>query len=233
MQRCTTRGGCRERPRRQPDCNALSPSGRGRTGRRHAGHGGAAGVLANSSGVRYRRFASTDWRLCECHKGVAGSLPQLHRRSESTLEGWDGEAVDQSHPALPFWNSLRYWLPEKSGPGKAYSYYRRVRKFHDSLAAEWGTQFPFAHDLNLPKDTKDLLPIKRMPEDVLEQLDYEDGFACQMVSNGQTWIPWCSEPRISELASQPTIKGRRVKSARHQGVYLKPESHLKKLADAI
>ena len=82
--------------------------------------------------------------------------------------------------------------------------YRGVRGFHDSLAAEWGTQFPFAHE-NLLAHKGDL-PDQAVK--VLGQLDYEEGFVSR----------WCPLGKDGALAldpkragGQPAIKGRRLR----------------------
>ena len=82
--------------------------------------------------------------------------------------------------------------------------YQEVRQYHDTMADQWGTQFPFAY--------RDLLTQKeRLPEsavEVLEQLDYEDGFASR----------WCPLGKDGALALDPkraggqaAIKGRRLR----------------------
>ena len=85
-----------------------------------------------------------------------------------------------------------------------YRDYRRVREFHDSLRAEWGTQFPFAHENFLGH--KGQLPDQAVK--TLAQLDYEDGFASR----------WCPLGKDGALAldpkragGQPAIKGRRLR----------------------
>ncbi len=85
-----------------------------------------------------------------------------------------------------------------------YRDYRQVRQFHDSLAAEWGTQFPFAH--------QNLLAYKeRLPEQAvktLEQMEYEDGFVSR-------WCPFGKDGALAldpkRAGGQPAIKGRRVR----------------------
>ncbi len=89
----------------------------------------------------------------------------------------------------------------RAGRGVGYS---EVRKFHDSLSAEWGTQFPFAHQ-NLETRKEQLLaPAVK----VLGQLDYEREFASR----------WCPLGKDGALAldpkragGQPALKGRRLR----------------------
>ena len=82
--------------------------------------------------------------------------------------------------------------------------YKEVRKFHDSLAAEWGTHFSFAHE-NL------LVHTGRLPDQAvktLRQLDYEDGFASR-------WLPFGKDGSLAldprRAGGQPAIKGRRLR----------------------
>ena len=82
--------------------------------------------------------------------------------------------------------------------------YREVRKYHDAIAAEWGTQFAFVHQNFLAHK-------ERLPEaavKVLGQMDYEDGFVSR----------WCPMGKDGALAldpqragGQPAIKGRRLR----------------------
>ena len=103
--------------------------------------------------------------------------------------------------------------------------YRGVRRFHDSLAAEWGTQFPFAHE-NLLAQKGDL-PDQAVK--VLGQLDYEDGFAARWYPLGKD-AALVSEPRISGGA--PTIIGRRVRVLDIRELFEAGES-VEKVADAF
>ncbi len=82
--------------------------------------------------------------------------------------------------------------------------YREVREYHDSLAAEWGTQFPFAHHNLLAH--KERLPAPAVK--TLGQLDYEDGFAsrwCPLGKDGAVAL----DPR--RAGGQPTMRGRRLR----------------------
>ena len=125
---------------------------------------------------------------------------------------------------LSFLEFIEVLVAGKIRAGQSVSY-NEVRKFHDNLADEWGTQFPFAH-LNLPK-AKNLLPADA--RGVLEQLDYEDGFAARWYPLGKH-TPLVSEPRISGGA--PTIKGRRVRVLDIRELFEAGES-LEKVADAF
>lgn len=82
--------------------------------------------------------------------------------------------------------------------------YDQVRKFHDTLASEWGTHFPFAHENLLTQE--DRMPAPAMK--VLCQLDYEDGFASR-------WLPFGKEGSLAldprRAGGQPAIKGRRLR----------------------
>ena len=82
--------------------------------------------------------------------------------------------------------------------------YREVREYHDAIAAEWGTQFAFAHQNFLAHKG-------RLPEaavKILGQMDYDDGFVSR----------WCPMGKDGALAldpqragGQPAIKGRRLR----------------------
>ena len=82
--------------------------------------------------------------------------------------------------------------------------YGQVRKFHDMLASEWGTHFPFACEDLLTQE--DRMPAPAMK--VLCQLDYEDGFASR-------WLPFGKEGSLAldprRAGGQPAIKGRRLR----------------------
>ena len=82
--------------------------------------------------------------------------------------------------------------------------YRQVREFHDNLAAEWGTHFPFA--------CEDLLAFEReLPDQTvktLKQFDYEDGFVSRWCPFGKEG-PLALDPR--RAGGQPAIKGRRLR----------------------
>ena len=82
--------------------------------------------------------------------------------------------------------------------------YRQVREFHDSLSAEWGTDFPFAHEKLLAYE-------RELPEQAVKtlgQFDYEGSFVSR----------WCPLGKDGGLAldpkragGQPAIKGRRLR----------------------
>jgi uncharacterized protein (DUF433 family) len=95
--------------------------------------------------------------------------------------------------------------------------YREVRKYHDAIAAEWGTQFPFAHENLLANQESLPAPAAK----VLGQLDYEDGFASR----------WCPLGKDGALAldpkragGQPAIKGRRLRVLDIRGQFKAGES---------
>ena len=95
--------------------------------------------------------------------------------------------------------------------------YREVREYHDALAAQWDTQFSFAH-------TNLLTHKERLPEPVgkvLAQLDYEDGFAsrwCPMGKDG----PLALDPK--RAGGQPAIKNRRLRVEALRGYFAAGES---------
>ena len=125
---------------------------------------------------------------------------------------------------LSFLEFIEVLVAGKIRAGQSVSY-QDVRKFHDSLAAEWGTQFPFAHHNLLAN--KGQLPDQAVK--ALGQLDYEDGFAARWYPMGKH-APLVSEPRISGGA--PTIKGRRVRVLDIRELFEAGES-LGKVADAF
>ncbi len=89
----------------------------------------------------------------------------------------------------------------RAGQGRGY---REVREYHDHLAAEWGTQFPFAHQNLLTH--KERLPAPAVK--TLGQLDYENEFASR-------WCPLGKDGAVAldpqRAGGQPTIKGRRLR----------------------
>ena len=95
--------------------------------------------------------------------------------------------------------------------------YREVREYHDAIAAEWGTQFAFAHQNFLAHKG-------RLPEaavKVLGQMDYEDGFVSR----------WCPMGKDGALAldpqragGQPAIKGRRLRVVDIKDYFMAGES---------
>ena len=104
---------------------------------------------------------------------------------------------------LSFLEMVEVLIAGKIRAGKGGSY-RKVRKYHDGLAAEWGTQFPFAHQ-NLAAYNEEL-PTRAVK--ALEQLDYEDGFASR-------WLPFGKDGSLAldprRAGGQPAIKGRRLR----------------------
>ena len=104
---------------------------------------------------------------------------------------------------LSFLELLEVLVAGKIRAGQGGSY-KGVRKFHDSLAAEWGTQFPFAHQNLLTHSGRLAAPAVK----TLEQMDYEEGFVSR----------WCPLGKDGALAldpkragGQPAIKGRRLR----------------------
>ena len=85
--------------------------------------------------------------------------------------------IHTQHNRLSFLEMVEVLIAGKIRAGQGGSYWK-VRKYHDELAAEWGTQFPFAHQ-NLAAHIEGL-PIPAVK--ALEQLDYEDGFASRWLS---------------------------------------------------
>ena len=116
----------------------------------------------------------------------------------------DGMGPKFSHlTRLSFLELVEVLIAGKIKAGQ-YRDYRQVRQYHDSLAAEWGTQFPFAHENLLAY--KDQLPGQAVK--TLAQMDYMDGFASR----------WCPLGKDGALAldpkragGQPAIKGRRLR----------------------
>ena len=84
------------------------------------------------------------------------------------------------------------------------SSYKEVRKYHDTLASEWGTQFPFAHQsISVSGGQLHTEVIK-----TLEQFDYEDSFVsrwCPLGKDGALAL----DPR--RAGGQPAFKGRRLR----------------------
>ena len=85
-----------------------------------------------------------------------------------------------------------------------YRDYRQVRQFHDSLAVESGTQFPFAHRILL--DYKEKLHEQAVK--TLEQMEYEDEFVSRWCPHGKDGA-LALDPR--RAGGQPAIKGRRLR----------------------
>ena len=82
--------------------------------------------------------------------------------------------------------------------------YGKVREYHDGLAAEWRTQFPFAHQNLLTY--KERLPAPAVK--TLGQLDYENEFVSRWCPLGKDQ-PIAVDPRRG--SGVPTIKGRRLR----------------------
>ncbi len=104
---------------------------------------------------------------------------------------------------LSFLELLEVLIAGKIRAGNKGSY-REVREYHDAIAAEWGTQFAFAHQNFLAHKG-------RLPEaavKVLGQMDYEDGFVSR-------WCPMGKEGALAldpqRAGGQPAIKGRRLR----------------------
>ena len=132
--------------------------------------------------------------------------------------------IQPQHYLLSFLEMVEVLIAGKIRFGQGGSY-RKVRKYHDGLAAEWGTQFPFAHQ-NLSAHVEGL-PVSAGK--ALEQLDYEDGFASRWYPLGKD-APLVSEPRISGGA--PTIRGRRVRVLDIRELFEAGES-VQKVAEAF
>ena len=132
--------------------------------------------------------------------------------------------IHTQHNRLSFLEMVEVLIAGKIRASQGGSYWK-VRKYHDGLAAEWGTQFPFAHQ-NLAAYNEEL-PIPAVK--ALEQLDYEDGFASRWYPLGKD-APLVSEPRISGGA--PTIRGRRVRVLDIRELFEAGES-VQKVADAF
>ena len=131
-------------------------------------------------------------------KGYPSSVAEL----KPAWEDFFGN-LRTEHNRLSFLEFVEVLLAGKIRAGKGGSY-QQVREYHDDLAAEWGTEFPFAHENLLSQ--KGLLP--QSAAEALGQLEYEDGFAARWYPLGEH-ASIVSEPRIS--GGTPTIKGRRVR----------------------
>lgn len=142
------------------------------------------GVSASSIKRWLRGYPSSVADLKPAWKDLSGNLRTEHNR-------------------LSFIEFVEVLVAGKIRAGRGRGY-QQVREYHDGLAAEWGTQFPFAHENLLAQ--KGQLPDQAIK--TLGQLDYEDGFAARWYPLGKH-SPLVSEPRIS--GGTPTIKGRRVR----------------------
>ena len=117
---------------------------------------------------------------------------------------------------LSFLELVEVLIAGKIREGKGNSY-REVRKYHNTLISEWGTQFPFAHQ-NL------LTQKERLPEpvaQVLAQMDYENDFVSRWCPMGKDQ-PIALDPRRGSGA--PTIKGRRLRVEAIRGYFAAGES---------
>ena len=102
----------------------------------------------------------------------------------------------------------------RADSGKSY---KKIREYHDDLAAGWRTQFPFAHRNMLARKGE-------LPESVvgvLEQLDYDGDFASRWCPLGKEQ-PIAVDPRRGSGA--PTIKGRRLRVEDVRGYFVAGES---------
>ena len=152
------------------------------------------------------------YRIGEAHRLTGVSSTSIRR----WLQGYPGYILDLKPPwkdgmGRPWTNLTRLSFLEfievlvagkiRSGRGGDY---REVRKFHDSLVAEWGTNFPFAHENFLVH--KGRLPCQAVK--TLGQMDYEDGFASR-------WLPFGKDGSLAldprRAGGQPAIKGRRLR----------------------
>ena len=149
--------------------------------------------------------------------GVASRLTGVSVNSiKKWLQGYPGGVADlkpdwkdffgnlrSEHDRLSFLEFVEVLLAGKMRAGKGGSY-QQVREYHDSLAAEWGTHFPFAHENLLAH--KGQLPDQASK--TLGQLDYEDGFASR-------WLPFGKDGSLAldprRAGGQPAIKGRRLR----------------------
>ena len=141
--------------------------------------------------------------------------PSLVTDLKSDWEDMTGRLHTQRN-LLSFLELVEVLMAGKIRRGRRKSY-QDVREFHDALTDEWGTQFPFAH--------KNLLAHKgRLPEhaaQVLEQMDYEDGFVSRWCPMGKDQ-PIALDPRRGSGA--PTIKGRRLRVEAIRGYFAAGES---------
>ena len=116
----------------------------------------------------------------------------------------DGMGAKFDHlTKLSFLELLEVLIAGKIRAGNKGSY-REVREYHDAIAAEWGTQFAFAHQNFLAHK-------ERLPESavkILGQMDYEDGFVSR-------WCPMGKDGALAldpqQAGGQPAIKGRRLR----------------------
>ena len=152
------------------------------------------------------------YRIGEAHRLTGVSTDSIRR----WLQGYPGYVLDLKPPwkdgmgrpwthltRLSFLEFVEVLVAGKIRSGRGGDY-QEVRKFHDSLAAEWGTHFPFAHENLLAH--KGQLPDQAIR--TLGQLDYEDGFASR-------WLPFGKDGSLAldprRAGGQPAIKGRRLR----------------------
>ena len=152
------------------------------------------------------------YRIGEAHRLTGVSTDAIRR----WLQGYPAYTLDLKPPwengmGRPWTNLTRLSFLEfievliagkiRAGRGSDYS---KVRQFHDNLAAEWGTNFPFAHENLLAQ--KGILPGPAV--ETLGQMDYEDSFV-------SLWCPLGKDGALAldpkRAGGQPTIKGRRVR----------------------
>ena len=130
--------------------------------------------------------------------GYPGSVADLKPASKD----WYGN-LRTEHNRLSFVEFVEVLVAGRIRAGSG-GVYQQVREYHDGLAAEWGTQFPFAHENLLTQE--DRMPAPAMK--VLGQLDYEDGFASR-------WLPFGKDGSLAldprRAGGQPAIKGRRLR----------------------
>lgn len=131
-------------------------------------------------------------------KGYPSSVAEL----KPTWEDFFGN-LRTEHNRLSFLEFVEVLLAGKIRAGKGGSY-QQVREYHDGLAAEWGTEFPFAHENLLSQ--KGLL--SQSAAEALGQMDFEDGFASR-------WLPFGKDGSLAldprRAGGQPAIKGRRLR----------------------
>ena len=142
------------------------------------------GVSANSIKKWLQGYPSSVSDLKPAWKDLSGNLRTEHNR-------------------LSFLEFVEVLLAGRIRAGKGGGY-REVREFHENLVAEWGTEFSFSHQ-NLLR-YKGTLPTAAV--DILEQLEYEDGFASR-------WLPFGKDGSLAldprRAGGQPAIKGRRLR----------------------
>lgn len=132
---------------------------------------------------------------------LADYPPHIAELKPPWRDGWGPKFTHLTR--LSFLELIEVLIAGKIRAGQKCSY-QEVREYHDTIAAEWGTQFPFAHkNLHSQKE--------RLPESanrILAQLDYDDGFASR-------WCPFGKDGALAldpqRAGGQPAIKGRRLR----------------------